>query len=80
MLSSKTHKEFGDCPPEWCTVRYGIEKQAVRVRLPSASNPELANASAGHVFGTRDGLMRLAHFVDFSDISCRALLPLHPGA
>lgn len=61
-LSSKTHSEFGDFPPEWCTVKYGIEKQAVRVRLTCGSDPALANASAGHVFGTRDALVRLAHF------------------
>jgi hypothetical protein len=59
VLGSKTHCEFAQIEPEWCTIRMG-KNGVFRMRIPGKSDPELANASLGHVYNMRDLLARYA--------------------
>lgn len=60
VLGSKTHTEFADIPPHWCTIKFAIEKEYLRLRLTTKTDPALANASLGHVLNMRDALMMFA--------------------
>lgn len=57
-LGSKTHGEFADIPPQWCTIK--AKEDYLRLRLPVKSDRELANASLFWVLSMRDQLVHFA--------------------